>query len=361
MSQIFQNLRHLCSMNLNIKKKVNNPTTNLLVHVIFWLLFTHIIFDISGLYRSFTELYEEQTFIDEAFILLPMMIGLFYWNSHFLIPRFLNQKSWKQYLLYLTFSFFFFIALGYGIDQFLDSLGFEFNLHEEEMLDFLAQFNILVIGISTSLGVSKIAMENTSAKKAAQAKQKAAELKYLIAQVNPHFLHNTLNTIYSLANDENAPTTQDAILKLSKMMRYMVKESSQEKVPLKQEIAFLNNFIDLQKLRLAGAIPVDFSINGPIDQQKIAPLLLITLIENVFKHGVQYQPVQPIKISILVEKSNQLILTTQNVLKSKGQNEHTGTGLDNLQKRLNMIYPNTHQLEITTQHQLFLVYLRIDL
>jgi len=249
MSRIFQNLRHLCVMTNNIQQKENNPVTTILIHIIFWLLFTHLIFDISGLYHSITELYEEGEFIDEAFILLPIMIGLFYWNSHFLIPKFLNQKSWKQYLLYLTLSFLFFIMLGYGIDQFLDQLGFEFNLHEEEMLDFLAQFNILVIGISTSLGVSKIAMENTIAKKAAQVKQKAAELKYLTAQVNPHFLHNTLNTIYSLANDENALTTQDAILKLSKMMRYMVKESSQKKVPLKQEIAFLEDFINLQKLR----------------------------------------------------------------------------------------------------------------
>jgi len=337
-----------------------NTTNTILIHVIFWLLFIHLLFDISGLYHSFTDLFRKSNFIDEAFILIPIMIGLFYWNSHFLIPQYLNQQHWKKYLLYLIVSFVFFVLLGYGIDQILDGLGYEFNVHSEEVIDFLAQFNILVIGISTSLGLSKIAMDNTAAKKAAQAKQKAAELKYLTAQVNPHFLHNTLNTIYSLANDENAPTTQTAILKLSKMMRYLVKESSQQKVALKKEIGFLEDFIDLQKLRLAGAIPVHFSIHGTISNQEIAPLLLITIVENTFKHGIQYEPVQPIIITIRLE-SHRLTLETQNILKTKRQNSPSGTGLDNLKKRLNHLYPDKHQLKISKTPQMYRVLLEIVL
>lgn len=344
----------------NNYQKANNSTTTILVHVIFWLLFTHLIFDISGLYHSFRELQEEGAFIDEAFILLPIMIGLFYWNSHFLIPKFLHQRSWKQYLLYLTLSFLFSLLIGYGIDQFLDNLGFEFSIDREEMIDFLAQFNILVIGISTSLGVSKIAIQNSAQKKEAQNKQKEAELKYLTAQVNPHFLHNTLNTIFSLANDENASATQDAVLKLSKMMRYMVKKSSLKKVALKQEITFLEDFIGLQKLRLASAIRVDFLINGTIENQEIAPLLLITIVENTFKHGIQYQPPEPILINLII-KLNQLTLTTHNVLKKKNLSENTGTGLDNLQKRLTYLYPNRHELKIANTNQLFEVTLIIDL
>ena len=173
-------------MTISTPYKTNNTTT-ILVHVIFWLLFIHLIFDIAGLYDAFQELYQEREFIDEAFILLPIMMGLFYWNSYYLIPKYLNQKSWKKYLLTLTLSFLFAIVLGYGIDHFLDTLGFEMNIEKEEVVDFLAQFNILVIGISTSLGLSKIAMENTTQKKEAQAKQQAAELKYLTAQVNPSF------------------------------------------------------------------------------------------------------------------------------------------------------------------------------
>lgn len=337
-----------------------NPTTTILVHVIFWLLFIHLVFDIAGLYDFFQELYQEGEFIDEAFILLPIMMSLFYWNSHFLIPKYLNQKSWKKYLFTLTLSFIFSIFLGYGIACFLDHLGFEFNLEAEEVVDFLAQFNILVIGISTSLGLSKITMENTAQKKEAQAKQQTAELKYLTAQVNPHFLHNTLNTIYSLANDETAPKTQDAILKLSTMMRYMVKESSQTKVTLQKEIAFLQEFVDLQKMRLAGAIPVDFNIKGKIEQQQIAPLLLITIIENTFKHGIQYHPPQPIFIELSIE-SARLHLLTSNVFNSKKATSEIGTGLDNLRKRLTYLYPDKHQLIITKTDELFEVLLIIHL
>lgn len=338
--------------------KTNNTTTTL-VHVIFWLLFTHLVFDIAGLYDSFQELYREREFIDEAFILLPIMMGLFYWNSHFLIPKYLNQKSWKKYLFTLTLSFLFFIFLGYGIDYFLENQGFEFNLDREEVVDFLAQFNVLVIGISTSLGLSKIAMENTTQKKEAQAKQQAAELKYLTAQVNPHFLHNTLNTIYSLANDETAPKTQDAILKLSKMMRYMVKESSQSEVVLQKEIDFLQEFVELQKMRLAGAVPVDFIIKGKVEQQNIAPLLLITVIENTFKHGVQYHPPQPILIELSIE-SIRLHLLTKNIFNPKKSTSEIGTGLNNLRKRLTYLYPDKHQLTITKKDGLFEVLLVIN-
>lgn len=349
---------HLCIM--TSKHQLKKYSTNtILIHVIFWLLFIHIFFDISGLYHSFKDLYRNGDFIDEAFILIPTMIGLFYWNSHFLIPRYLNQLHWKKYLVYLILSFVFFVLVGYVIDQFWEGLGYEFNIDSEDVIDFLAQFNILAIGISTSLGLFKIAMDNTTARKAAQEKQKVAELKYLTAQVNPHFLHNTLNTIYSLANDENAPTTQTAILKLSKMMRYLVKESHQSSVPLKQEIAFLEDFIDLQKLRLADAIPVYFSVKGTVEHQKIAPLLLITIVENTFKHGIQYEPVQPIHISITIEP-NHLVLLTQNILKTKKATHPTGTGLDNLKKRLNYLYPNKHQLNISTNEPFFEVRLRID-
>ncbi len=346
-------------MTISTPYKTNNTTT-ILVHVIFWLLFIHLIFDIAGLYDAFQELYREREFIDEAFILLPIMMGLFYWNSYYLIPKYLNQKSWKKYLLTLTLSFLFAIVLGYGIDHFLDTLGFEMNIDKEEVVDFLAQFNILVIGISTSLGLSKIAMENTTQKKQAQAKQQVAELKYLTAQVNPHFLHNTLNTIYSLANDETAPKTQDAILKLSKLMRYMVKESSQTKVALKKEITFLQEFVDLQKMRLAGAILVDFTIKGTIEQQKIAPLLLITIIENTFKHGIQYHPPQPIFIELSIE-ATRLHLLTRNVFNPKRNATEKGKSLNNLRKRLTYLYPEKHQLAINKANGLFEVLLVIHL
>lgn len=337
-----------------------NNTNNILIHVIFWLLLIHLLFDIAGLYDSFQELYRAGEFIDEAFIIIPNMIGLFYWNSHFLIPRYLNQQDWKKYLLFLLASFASFVFMGYTIDQFLDGLGFEFNVPSEEVIDFIAQFNILIIGISTSLGLSKIALENTAQKKEAQAKQKVAELKYLTAQVNPHFLHNTLNTIYSLANDENASTTQDAVLKLSNMMRYMVRESNQPTVLLSAEIEFLQEFIDLQKLRLAGAIPVTFTINGQINQQKIAPLLFITLVENTFKHGIQYHPPQPVQITLTIQ-DHQLILETLNVLKQQLNEENTGTGLANLRKRLTYLYSDKHELNVSRANQLFVAKLILPL
>jgi len=344
-----------------------NPTNNffnrnaVLIHFAFWVLVLHLLFDISGVFYSFRRIFlGGDSLMDDAFIVVPLMIGLFYWNTEFLIPKFINRKNWWKYLIGITLSFFFCLFLGYILYSFLENLGYHFEEDKESFIDFSLFFLILVTAISTSLGVSKIAMQNSAKQKKAEAKQKEAELKFLTAQVNPHFLFNSLNTIYSLSAEEEADKTTDAVLKLSEIMRYPLKEGLQKEVPLKSEIDFLKNFIELQKIRLGKDYPIHFEINGEVESFKIAPLIFISFIENTFKYGVSQKSPQPIFISISAQNNSIHFHCKNEIIKSSDSSSH-GLGIENVKSRLQLLYPQKHKLEIKASNKNYIVDLEIKL
>jgi len=188
-----------------------------------------------------------------------------------------------------------------------------------------------------------------------------SEVSYLKAQINPHFLFNTLNSLYalSLVKSDDAP---NAILKLSSIMRYVVTESSNEKVLLKNEIAYITDYIDLQKLRLTSNTEIDYSVTGETDGHKIAPLLFIPIIENCFKYGVSQTEKSIIKIRIMTE-GKKIVLQTQNrkVTRNISELEKTETGIVNTQKRLDILYKNNYNLEISNTEDYYSVLLKINL
>lgn len=188
-----------------------------------------------------------------------------------------------------------------------------------------------------------------------------SEVSYLKAQINPHFLFNTLNAIYALAliKSDDAP---NVILKLSSIMRYVVTESSKEKVHLKNELNYISDYIDLQKLRLTAATRIDYKVSGAIDNQKIAPLLFIAIIENCFKYGASQTQESVIKIHINVNPYD-LTLTTSNmkVAKNISEIEKTETGIANTEKRLEILYLNNYNLNINNTPTHYHVNLKINL
>lgn len=171
-----------------------------------------------------------------------------------------------------------------------------------------------------------------------------AEQAFLKSQLNPHFLFNTLNNIYSLTlnKSEKAP---EAVLKLSELMRYMLYESNIEKVDLATEVKYLENFIELQKYRYAGKTYVNFEVIGDLNQHKIAPLLLISFVENAFKHGEVNIEGNPLTINLLLNQNN-LNFTVKNYKKDQNKDEVGGIGLENVKRRLQLIYSNNHSLEV---------------
>lgn len=192
----------------------------------------------------------------------------------------------------------------------------------------------------------------------AEAEKASAELSFLKAQINPHFLFNTLNNIYTLAitNNEN---TAESIMKLSNIMRYVTDDVTLDYVTMQSEVDCIQDYIALQGLRLGGKTKVNFNINGTIAQQKIAPLLLMTFVENVFKYGVSKQHESIIDINLLIANGSVTFMCTNPIFERKENIERTGIGITNTKQRLQHLYPGKHTLNITDDNNQFTVVLTL--
>ncbi|MFD0988573.1 sensor histidine kinase [Mariniflexile jejuense] len=187
------------------------------------------------------------------------------------------------------------------------------------------------------------------------------EVSYLKAQINPHFLFNTLNSIYALALTKS-DKTPNAILKLSDLMRHVVTESHQNNISLQKEINYIQNFIDLQKLRLTERTKLTTIFTGNFKKYQIAPLILISVIENAFKYGVSSEDASEINLSLSVNKNNLLTLNVENTIVVKSnKNNSTEEGIKNTKKQLNIFYPNKHVLRIKTDKNTYNINLTIQL
>ncbi len=218
---------------------------------------------------------------------------------------------------------------------------------------------ITIWSISTSIPVIK--QWRLSEKKAIEAETERAnaELAFLKSQVNPHFLFNTLNNIYSLAvskSDNTAPS----IMKLSNIMRYITDEAGQDFVPLQLEVDCMKDYIDLQRLRLGQKMTVDYTVTGYTDDKKIAPLLLMTFIENVFKYGISSHETSGITIKLAADNHAITFYCRNRLFGTKRDTERTGIGIANARKRLQHLYPNRHFLAIEEAEGYFTVQLTLQ-
>lgn len=196
--------------------------------------------------------------------------------------------------------------------------------------------------------------------------QSNANFDFLRSQINPHFLFNALNTIYGTALQEGAERTSEAVQKLGDMMRFMLQENMQEKISLSREIDYLKNYIDLQTLRTDSHpnIQIVTKIHDPEGFFQIAPMLLIPFVENAFKHGISFRELSLIRINFEV-KEDCVHFHVFNLKHNKQDNDpekdKSGIGLENVRQRLNLLYPDKHQLIIRDTEQEFYVHLTIQL
>jgi len=172
-----------------------------------------------------------------------------------------------------------------------------------------------------------------------------AELAFLKSQINPHFLYNTLNYIYSLAipvSDQLA----NAVIRLSDLMRYTLTDSANGKVQLTKELAYINSYIELFRMRFEPFFYVDFKVDGVTKQDEITPLILIPFVENAFKHGVINEPKHPVRINLNV-RQNRLVFEISNKINHAQKDHSSGIGLANIQRRLDLLYEDQHELLIS--------------
>jgi hypothetical protein len=189
-----------------------------------------------------------------------------------------------------------------------------------------------------------------------------SELAFLKNQISPHFFFNTLNNIYALIGI-NTEDSQNAVLKLSRMMRYLLYESESGVTQLSHEIDFMNNYIDLMRLRMSDKVKLSVTFPSKYENTAIPPLLFITIIENAFKHGISYREKSFIDIAMEVSKEFITFKCANSIVNGGDETEdrHTGIGLENISKRLNILYPGRHELKIDQTGSVFNVLVKISI
>lgn len=220
-------------------------------------------------------------------------------------------------------------------------------------------FALLMLFMSGFIKIAVEWFESEKQREALKVEKLNAELKFLKSQINPHFLFNCLNTIYSLAH-KHSGQTEHAILKLSTIMRYMIYESNVDKVQLEQELKYLQDYIDIQRLRLPQEIDIQYELKGHASDFLIEPMLLVPFVENAFKHGISYAEDCFINIDITITE-NMIRLIVRNSLFKERVSERGGIGLQNVLKRLDMLYHGDHEISITETDNQFIVDLKIVL
>jgi two-component system, LytTR family, sensor kinase len=223
-------------------------------------------------------------------------------------------------------------------------------------------FSFIVIIIAFAYQLLLLWYRQEKVRKDLENQKLQAELSFLKLQINPHFLFNSLNNIYSMAILEKSSKTSDGIMKLSELIRYMLyeKEDERHRVSLDREIKHINSFIDLQKLRHDGDVYICFSIEGNTAGKKVPSLLLFPLIENSCKHGLLLNPDKPVRIQLKVSERH-LDFSIHNFKNHFLKDETGGIGLANVRKRLELLYPAAHTLSIQESEKEFLVQLQLPL
>lgn len=219
---------------------------------------------------------------------------------------------------------------------------------------------ILVIALSMAIEINKQLYLTQKKAIKAEADRAEAKLSFLKAQINPHFLYNTLNNIYTLAVI-NHPNTAASIMKLSNIMRYMTDDITVEQVPLREELDCIANFIGLQELRLGSKTPIDYRVDGLAIHHKISPLILMTFVENAFKYGISKQNASAILIRISIHDDRLEFFSQNGDFSENIKINSTGIGIANTRQRLQHSYPDRHDLNIKKAEGLFTVKLSLKI
>lgn len=324
---------------------MKNKGGQLLIHVIGCLVFLTLPFlftpDRAEFIDRFTDLRSLKELV--AYILL---ITFFYLNFLVFVPKLYFSKHYFYYGLVILVSYAIIVVLPDVLVP-VKPFPLEPMPHSPPPRDFIFFrithnfFLFLVVGLFSLM------LRISSQWKQTEREKLNTELLYLKAQINPHFLFNTLNSIYSLAIDKSDQTAS-AVVKLSSMMRYVISEADKDFVPLSKELAYIQSYIELQQIRFGEEVEVQVSISGDATGKKIAPLILIPFIENAFKHGVNAEENSRISIQIDLINTDLVLLVVNNKVQVQpaGEEQPGGLGIANTRNRLDLVYPGRHTLSI---------------
>ena len=342
-------------------KKINRwikiPITFIFISITTYLIVMSLNPDNNDFRASFTD-YFIRYFLYVVVFHATIAFAVYY-HLKVLIIRFLNRSQFGLYLIWtvglcLVSAVLNFVIFNYFLDKLFPSLYYISYFKIWELILIMAGYLVFTGVLFLTGQYARMLIEKRDAAR--------NELSALKAQINPHFLFNNLNTIYSMASQNDKRAT-DVILKLSDFLRYVLYDTSSERIQLEKEVEMIKTYVGLQKERINPEITkIELDISGDFSGVEIAPLLLLPLAENCFKHGVGKDLGN---IHIFIEYSNQqLVFRTENnvALREKtGSNENGGIGIQNVEKRLSLIYPHRHSLKYQEKEGIFRLEMKIDL
>lgn len=343
-----------------IARIINN---RLFQHLSYWLIFT--------LFFAFAWGTHDYNFIKTVgveLVNLPAKIFLVYTVIYFLFPKYL----YRGYILKFIFYFFLLLLIASIIQRFSDNYIIIDNFFPE--WDKVSTFNIVqLVRAAVNFGaVLAVPMTVKLMEYLAQVQQHEhnlandklqAELNFLKSQVHPHFLFNTLNSLYSLIL-KKSDQSLEVVLKLSGLLRYMLYETNAPEVSLEKELNSIKNYLELERIRYGQRVDLSFNAWGDFSSKAIAPMLILPFIENSFKHstkGIDGKAMIAIEIGA---KPKELVLKVENSKPNEKESKvvnNTGIGLQNVKRRLDLIYPEQYNLKIKEENESFMVILKLQL
>ena len=384
---------------LGVQHPKRRKYATIILHVFSWLLLLSLLlsFRLFSHPPGFEPL--PAVFTVKAVAQFGLLAGLFYLNAYYLIPRYLFRRRTGLFVAGILLLVVALLGFNYALDPLLGTD----EVFRRQMRDgprgesrpplpdapgrrppnrdgpgrrgggerragprlvdpFWLLSVVLIAGISTSLTVTLKWFSDADQQQSLEKERLSSELSLLKSQINPHFFFNTLNNIYALT-EVNPTLAQEAIHRLSKLMRYVLYETEQTVVPLAQEITFMKNYVELMKLRVTSRVDVQFNAPKVEPGWQIPPLLLIPFIENAFKHGVSYAEPSPIRVDLRMDGPT-LRFQTRNQLfgpREKLEGEGSGIGLSNVRRRLDLLFPGRYALHAGERDNQYVIDLTIQL
>lgn len=314
-----------------------------IIHFLFWLIV--LIFYVVFFGRK-NENYVQTFFF--VGLLMPVTIGTTYFLNYFLVPKFLMKERYALFLLYFIYTLIgsVFLEMIISIMTFILVAKLQIKSMSPASIDIFFLLSSLLVVVFFGVAIKMLLHWRTSKEdyQKLMRDKVEVELKFLKSQLNPHFLFNTLNNLYCLASEKSDKTPQ-AILALSELLDYVLHDTKVDYVPLDKEIQQVKNYFALESLRYEDRLRIEVNITGDTTACEIAPMLLITLAENAFKHGVMPSANMAwIKISLDCNEKG-IFATLKNSVDTQSKQIAGGIGLENLKSQLSLLYKDKHLLD----------------
>ncbi len=328
-----------------------------LIHMFFWvfvLLLYSLLFG-QGEWNYWRTL----SFVS---LLLPVTIGATYFLNYFLVPRYLLKGRYGAFALYFLYTLIgaLFLEMCLVILTFIMLAGADIKGMSPSSINlrFLLAALLMIVFLGGAIKMLSHWRQSREDYQNLMREKIETELKFLKTQLNPHFLFNTLNNLYYLASDKSDKAPQ-AIMALSELLDYVINEARQPWVPLEREIRFLRNYIDLEQLRYDDRLKLTFDVSGDVTTRQIAPMMLVTLVENCFKHGPGKSAGRHWMDINITGTHEFLSIRISNSKSESPESNSNGIGLSNLRHQLSLLYPDRHELEVEDMGNEFTVNLKL--